>query len=306
MKKTLMILSLFAALSLIVSTAIAQQAGQAKGQKAKGPQAQVQLTAEQRTQLEAKLKELRAAQAKPEAINEAIRDLYKGWGLTPPQGRALIILQLTPEQRKQVREKMKELHAANAKPEEIRAALAEMLKGFGYELPQAAGEGKGKGKNVDERLTAEQRQQLQAKLKELKAANAKPEEIKAAIAELYKGWGLELPKRGEAGAKLTTEQRTELQAKLQELKAAGAKREEIKAAVAALYKQWGLQPPQKEGGHKKDDAAPGGLRRLMEGLTAEQRQQVLAKIDEMKQAGSTQEEIKAKIMEMIKGFGDKV
>jgi len=302
MKRIMCALGLALALSLAANATFAQQAGQDQGNgKPKGQRVAVQLTADQRAQLQAKLKELRAANAKQEEISQAIVELYKGWGLEPPKGRALLLLQLTPDQRKQVREKTKDMRAANAKPEEIRAAITELLKGWGYELPKAGGEGK--GKPFDERLTAEQRQQLQGKLKELKAANAKPEEIKAAIAELYKGWGLEPPKAQGAGVdeRLTKDQRTELQAKIKELKDRGAKREEIKAAVAALYKQWGIEPPAPKTGHK--DMLPGGLQSLLKNLTDEQRQQVLSQVDEMHKAGATPDAIKQKVIEMVKGFG---
>ncbi len=316
MKKVVLLTTLLALLGLFVTAAFAQPAAPGQG---KGHRFGANLTDEQRTQLQAKIKELREANAKPEDIKAAVAELYKGWGLAMPQrgqgpgaGNAPGVA-LTDEQWKQLEDKIKELRAANAKSDEIRTALTELFKGW------AGGrQGQGAGNRFGANLTDEQRAQLQAKIKEMRAANAKPEDIKAAIAELYKGWGLEMP-RGQGdgqgfgkgngfGANLTDEQRAQLQAKIKELRDAGAKREAMKAAIDELYKGWGLEPPQfGEGGKGKGDGK-GGLGRgpmqeLMQGLTDEQRQQVLTKTDEMKKAGSTPEEIRKAIMEMIKGFG---
>ncbi|MEN6404091.1 MAG: hypothetical protein ABFD94_19275, partial [Armatimonadia bacterium] len=91
--------------------------------------------------------------------------------------------QLTEDQRTQLKAKMDELKAAGAKPEEIRAAVAELCKGWGIETPKAGGR---RDAGLMKDLTPEQRQQVQAKVKEMKAAGAKREEIRAAIQELLK------------------------------------------------------------------------------------------------------------------------
>jgi uncharacterized membrane-anchored protein len=218
---------------------------------------------------------------------------------------------LTEEQRTQLQAKMKEMRAAGKTREEIKAAVAEMLKGWGVEMPQgqaAKGHGKGQqqgmGRQVMEKLTPDQRAQLEAKVNEMKAAGKTPEEIRAAIAELLKGWGIEAPAagagrgKGPAGmAKLTDEQRTEVQAKIKELKAAGKTQQEIRAAVAEMLKGWGIEAPAAGAGKQA-----GQGRAWMAQLTAEQRAQVQAKMKEMKAAGKTREEIRAAVMEMLKGW----
>jgi len=273
------------------------------------------LTEEQWTQLEAKIKELRAANAKSGEIRTALAELYKGWGIERPQrGEGAgngnrFGANLTEEQSTQLQAKIKELRAANAKPEEIKAAIAELYKGWGIEMPQRGEGGQGNGNGLGANLTEEQRTQLQAKIKELRAADAKPEDIRAAVAELYKAWGIEMPKHGERGqgqgnrfgANLTEEQRAQLQAKIKELRAADTKPEEMKAAIAEMYKGWGLEAPQ--GG--KGGEGRGALTGPLQDLTDEQRQQVLTKVDEMQKAGSPPEEIRRTIREMIQGFGDK-
>ncbi|MEN6645299.1 MAG: hypothetical protein ABFE08_22895 [Armatimonadia bacterium] len=305
------------ALALVTCSVVAFAQG-GKGQRGGGQQGKIfqQLTDEQKTQLQTKLEELKAAGAKPEEVRATVQEMLKGWGIETPQGQGgrgagmrAVMEKLTPEQREQLQAKMKEMRQANKTHEEIRAAMQEMLKGWGIEMPHGEGGQGGGRKALMEKLTPEQREQLQAKMKEMRQANKTPEEIRATMQEMLKGWGIEMPQgqRGEgkqAGegrqnrgqkqdwiGQLTEDQRTQLKAKMDELKAAGAKPEEIRAAVAELCKGWGIETP-KAGGQR--DAG------LMKDLTPEQRQQVQAKVKEMKAAGAKREEIRAAIQELLK------
>ncbi len=195
-----------------------------------------------------------AQQAAPQAEPNTGKGLAARFGINVP---------LTQEQRQQLQAKIKELRQGGARPEEIRAAVQEMLKGWGIELPagQAKGEagkpdrGLGLRLGVNVPLTQEQRQQLQAKIKELRQGGARPEEIRAAVQEMLKGWGIELP---------------------------------------------ALKAPQETG---QTHEARRILKFLFEDLTDEQRQQIFEKIEEMKKAGAAPQEIRRAIMEMIQGFG---
>jgi Spy/CpxP family protein refolding chaperone len=320
MKKMFLILALIATVALVATAAMAAPEGRGPGQGLGA-----NLTDEQRTQLFTKVDEMKAAGAKPEEIKTAVAELFKGWGVEMPQrlGRGQgqggpggpgkgFGANLTEEQRTQLHAKVKEMRAADAKPEEIKTAVAELFKGWGVEMPQR-GQGQGgpggPGKGLMANLTEEQRTQLQAKIKELRAADAKPEEIHAAVAEMCKGWGVEMPQRGQGqggpggarngfGANLTEEQRTQVQAKVKEMRQAGAQPEEIRAAVQELLKGWGVQPPQRGQGH-------GPMQDLLQDLTPEQRQQVMAKVRELRQNGAPREEIKKSIEEMLKDFEPK-
>jgi len=317
MKTKMTVATALLALAL-VTFSIAAFAQGGKGQRGGGQHGKVfqQLTDEQKTQLQTKLDELKAAGAKPEEVRAAVKDMLKGWGIEMPQGQAgrgggmrAVMEKLTPEQRTELQAKMKEMRQANKTPEEIRAAVQEMLKGWGVEIPQGQdGQGIQGGRGgglraVMEKLTPEQRTELQAKMKEMRQANKTPEEIRATMQEMLKGWGIEMPQaqgtegrqnRGQGQGwmgQLTEEQRTQLKAKTDELKAAGAKPAEIRAAIAELCKGWGIEPP-KAGGQRG-----GGI---MKDLTPEQRQQVKAKVQEMKAAGAKPEEIRAAIQEILK------
>ena len=309
MKRMFLPMMLIALMGLVASIVIAQQAGP-------GPRANrfgENLTEEQRTQLHAKMKEMREAGAKPEEVRAAMAEMLKGWGIEPPQGRGAgegrgnrFGDQLTEEQRAQLHKKMQEMRAAGATQEEIQAARIEMLKGFGIEAQaRPAGQGPGAADGPRPRfanLTEEQRTQVQAKMREMRQAGAKPEEIKAAIQEMLKGWGVEPQGKGQGAgrfANLTEEQRTQLQAKIKEMRDAGAKPEEIRAAVQEMCKGWGVELQGRGGGQGP------GMQGMFQDLSDTERQQVLTKMDEMKKAGAPREEIRRTIMEMIKGFGDK-
>jgi len=263
-----------------------------------------QLTPEQRQQVTAKVKELREQGKTPQEIRAAIAEMLKGWGVEVPApgGPGLgggWLGQLTPEQRQQVTAKVKELREQGKTPQEIRAAIAEMFKGWGVEVPAPNGPGLGGGWLGQ--LTPEQRQQVTAKVKELREQGKTPQEIRAAIAEMLKGWGIEVPAPGGPGlgkgllGQLTPEQQQQVVAKIKELREQGKTPQEIRAAIAEMLKGWGVEAPAPNG--------PGLGKGLLGQLTPEQRQQVTAKVKELREQGKTPQEIRAAIAEMLKGWG---
>ena len=176
-----------------------------------------------------------------------------------------------------------------------------------FDEPQEGAEGR-----LRARLTDEQQQQIHETVAEMKEAEATHNEIKAAVRELIEGFGIELPdnrgkhqKRGQHGkhqkedglfAELTDEQRQQIHETGAEMKEAGATHDEIKAAVKELLKGFGVEVPDDWGERQKQ----GGL---FAELTDEQRQQIHETVAEMKEAGATQDEIKAAVKELLKGFG---
>ncbi len=214
---------------------------------------------------------------------------------------------LTPEQREELKAKVKEMKEEGASGEEIREALKDMLNDWDIELPQ----GNRVQKNVRARLswlakqlTPEQRQELKAKVEEMKDEGASGEEIHAAIKQMLDGWGIEAP-RAAAGqalktvlAQLTPEQRQELKAKVEEMKDEGASGEEIRAAIKQMLDGWGIEAPRA--------AAGQALKTVLAQLTPEQRQELKAKVKEMKEEGASGEEIHAAIKQMLDGWGIEV
>ena len=108
---------------------------------------------------------------------------------------------LTEEQRQALREKKEVLRSQGATCEEIRAAVAETLEGFGIELPEdwhgPIGFGHRWG-GFGANLTDEQRQTLREKTKEMRSQGATREEIRAKVTELLEGYGIELPESSES------------------------------------------------------------------------------------------------------------
>lgn len=148
------------------------------------------LTADQKQQLLAKVKELRDKNATREETRAAVQEMLKGWGIDPGPARGQAAGKLTDEQKTQLQAKIKELCEKDATREEILTAVRETL-GL-----QAAGAGPGKAPWMG-KLTEEQKTQLQAKIKELREKGATREEIRTAVQEMLKGWGID---PGQAGA----------------------------------------------------------------------------------------------------------
>ena len=167
---------------------------------------------------------------------------------------------LTEEQREAVQEKTKEMRSQDATREEIRTAVAELLQGYGIELPEKCrllGGSEGLRHNrggfmAD--LTDEQRQTLREKTKEMQSQGATREEIRAAKAEMLKGYGIEVSEdwhgpigfgHGKVGfkANLTDEQKEAVRVKIKEMRSQGATRKEIRAKVAELLEGFGIESP---------------------------------------------------------------
>jgi len=101
---------------------------------------------------------------------------------------------LTEEQREAVHSTITKMRDQGASREEIHTAVAEMLKGYGVEPPEHRGEGfPGGRRRFLAELTDEQRGAVQEKVKEMRSQGASRKEIHAAVAEMLKGYGVELP-----------------------------------------------------------------------------------------------------------------
>ena len=226
------------------------------------------LTDEQRETVLGKIKEMRSQSAAREEIHAAVAELLKGYGVELPENcplpggpkawqrdRGGFWDNLTKEQEKAVREKIKEMRSQDANREEIHAAVAEMLKGYGIEVPEDWAGPHGRG-GFWEDLTKEQREAVREKISEMRNQDATPEEIHAAVAELLKGYGIEVPENWHApigfgrglggfGTNLTDEQREAVRGKIKEMRSQGATREEIRTAVREMLEGYGIKLPEK-------------------------------------------------------------
>ena len=92
---------------------------------------------------------------------------------------------------------------------------------------------------------------------------------------------------------LTDEQREALQTRVQEMRDAGASREEIRTEITTMLDGWGIDHPEWQ----------GPSRPWMEALTDEQREALQTRVQEMRDAGASREEIRAEITTMLDGWG---
>ncbi|KAA3618373.1 MAG: T9SS C-terminal target domain-containing protein [Calditrichaeota bacterium] len=234
------------------------------------------LTDAQRAELTAKRDELRAAGASREEIHEAMAALFTSWGIEPPQygpgrgfagrmgrGGAFIDGKTTVELRIDLYKLHDTMWANGATRDEMRTAAHALLNSWGIQPPDTTGRRgfHGRGEHWQDQLTQQQRVEVRAKVKEMKIAGKSREETHTAIAEIVKGFGIEMPDqprfgrggRGHRGygdaPELSDEQRATLYATMQDLRAAGATRQEMRDARKALLAEWGVgtnENPQNE------------------------------------------------------------
>ena len=192
----------------------------------------------------------------------------------PAQGRGHggFLDQLTEEQRDAVHEKIREMRDTGADREEIRAAVHEMLEGWGIEPPERPRRG-GEGRDREgmhhppffEQLSEEQIGAVRNKVREMRDAGASHEEIRTTVHEMLAAWGVEVPERpsGERGHRrgifrqLTEEQRTAVRDVMRGMRDAGASREEVHAAVRKMLEGFGIELPESGTGEPSPEVLKG-------------------------------------------------
>ena len=168
----------------------------------------------------------------------------------------------------------------------------------GIQQPGHAGHGGG----MHMQLTDEQQKELEATVTSLHEQGATRQEIRAAVDALFAGWGIERPQPGDHanGPQLTDEQREQLHATVQGLRDQDAAPEEIHAAVKALFDEWGIDMP----AH-----FPGRMGRMGQNgfgspqLTDEQREQLHATVQGLRDQDAAPEEIHAAVKALFDEWG---
>ncbi|MBC8185286.1 T9SS type A sorting domain-containing protein [candidate division KSB1 bacterium] len=173
-----------------------------------------QLTEEQKQTIKTKMDELRAQDISREEITAAIAELLTSWGIDVPenfgerfgrrgpQGNPLFA-QLSEEQRKAIQGTIQELRSHEVPREEIAAAVAEMLEGWGIEVPEGFVENFGKHRprfpfpGIWQQLSEEQKQVIKDLTATMRENGATRMEIRQAVREKLEEFGFELPERGK-------------------------------------------------------------------------------------------------------------
>lgn len=175
-----------------------------------------------------------------------------------------IMKQLTDEQQKEVKMKMKDLRESGASGEEIRTTVHKMFKEYGVELPENSqgirGERdsrKGRGFiKVTDQLSEEQKAAIQDKVKTLRDNGASREEIHKEVITMLKEFGATIPeefnrfpgKRGHRPGRgfvpfldtLTEEQRAAIREKAKSMHEEGATKEEVHEEIQKMFEDFGL------------------------------------------------------------------
>ncbi len=174
------------------------------------------LTDEQREAVHARVAEMRESGASRQEIHVAVGEMLTAYGIELPDdwnerqprhrepGRRFFS-KLTDEQREAVHARVAEMRESGASREEIHAVVGEMLSSYGIELPDDWADRprgrRGLGSRFMSLLTEEQRDAVRAKRKEMRESGASREETHAAVREMLRGYGIELPDRkGDAPA----------------------------------------------------------------------------------------------------------
>jgi hypothetical protein len=224
------------------------------------------LTDEQREAVRDRIEQMRDQNATREEIHAVGAEMLKDYGIELPENwherrggaHRRFLSNLTDEQREAVRVKIERMRDQGAAREEIHAALAEMLKGYGVEAPEDGHGPLGFGHKrfgLGADLTEEQQEAVHGKIKELRGQGATWEQIHTEVAGMLKSFGIEVPenwrgplglrhKRSGLGANLSDEQREALRERIKQVRHQGASREGIHAAIAQMVKGFGAEQPE--------------------------------------------------------------
>lgn len=193
-------------------------------------------TAGQRESLKYKVEELKVQGASRGEIRQAVWQMLRHWGIKPPPRP-----RLNEEQRAEIREMVKEMKQTRTSPAEIREAVAEKLREWGVKPPRK----RALLRLFSSGLTEDQKAAIRQMVEELTAKGASRQEIRRAVGQMLREWGIKLPRRLPAiFTRLTEEQRTQIREMVKEMKESGAGPKEIRSAVRAKLQEWGVRPPE--------------------------------------------------------------
>jgi len=159
------------------------------------------LTEEQQKEVKTKMKELWESGASREEMRESVHKMLEEYGVDfpnyrngirgkrgPRHGRGFMKFtdQLSDDQKKAIKEKVKTLREEGASREEIHAQISKMLEEYEIDLPEDFGQ----YRKLWENLTKEQRKSLRVKMREMRKEGDTPETIRDEIHKMLQEFGI--------------------------------------------------------------------------------------------------------------------
>ncbi len=239
------------------------------------------LTKVQRAELRKKMTQLWDSGSTRNEMHEAAKTLFDKWGYELPdfrknnrfmfnqfRKRARFSDKLTVDQRKELRAASKSLWESGATTKEIRNQTKIKLEKWGIKTPKAGKFAKKFGrrhskfancaKRFSNKLTEEQRAELRETVAEKRKSGADRKEIREAINEKFKDWGIETPSKmksqkyfnqfkrfGRNMDKLSNDQRKEVRTMASDMRKNNASFEEIRKAVKSKIDSFEVNSAQK-------------------------------------------------------------
>jgi len=218
MKRNIIILASVIAAAMILCTSIASIYANGNGGAPSGAQngrpqdgkhlpwmrsLMTSLTREQRMEINRLVQEMMQAGSSPQEIEEAVDAKLAEWGIEAPGDPGPPsppwMMNLTEEQRVEIRQLIETMRRNGASRDEITEAVLKRLEEYGIDLTHLKINrdddhfmGRHKGRILDQ-LTEEQKTELLQKIKELRESGATRNEIRDMIHEQLKEWGIETP-----------------------------------------------------------------------------------------------------------------
>jgi len=169
-------------------------------------------TDEQRQMLNDTINKLKVSGATREQIRDSVNELLTQWGISIPQQTGTPhplppwMANLTAQQIQTLNETTKSMEASGATREQIKTAVNELLTQWGIAIPEDTPTRHPPQSWVTNQtgtqlpqppwmanLTDQQKQTLEETVNNMKASGATPEQIRNALNELLRQWGIEIP-----------------------------------------------------------------------------------------------------------------
>ena len=174
------------------------------------PEFMKQLSQEQKDEIHSLVQMKRDNGESPEEIRTAVHSLLDSWGIEHGEdvglrhGPGRFMMDLSDSQREEIQNLVKDLQEKGTPPDEIHAAVGDLLESWGLDRPEFHSRKEGKrGHHFMEKLNGDQRDKVHDLILRMRQGGASRKEIHESIKDLLDRWGIDadLPEEGDMDAK---------------------------------------------------------------------------------------------------------